>query len=271
MNCKIFLQTQVELVTGSALKDFTHVARLTLKICKKKKCKPIWHNILFPVISGTIAELITFLAYIPLDVIQQRHVLLNFPQLSQSTVLTTTTTTTATTSAIAATSSARTAKKSSSVWNTISTIYREHNRKFIKSFYIGTWATFVQVMPTTGLRWAIYELSKDMLDATTFTGYSMSGALSGFTVAVLVNPIDIARTRIQTKQGHYGQTSVWKLLRQIAKHEGFWKGFSKGIAPRVSFSVCESMIFLDFYEIIIRFSTIELPDSHFDDDVSVRL
>ena len=84
-------------------------------------------------------------------------------------------------------------------------------------------------------------------------GYSVAGICGGVTTALLTNPIDCIRTRIQTQKGTYGETKILPVVKRIYRNEGLM-AFSKGLGARISLLVMEGILFADFYEILMYFS-----------------
>ncbi|ETN97250.1 hypothetical protein RFI_40281, partial [Reticulomyxa filosa] len=121
------------------------------------------------------------------------------------------------------------------------------------SFYRGTGAALLQYVPSSGIWWASYEAFKYLLCANNGATYTCAGALGGLVTGILTNPFDIARTRIQTRTGDYGQTNPFKLLKVIVKKEK-WHGLTKGVAPRVALLTLEGTLFADCYEILLYLS-----------------
>ncbi|ETO16951.1 hypothetical protein RFI_20387, partial [Reticulomyxa filosa] len=204
---------------------FAHVGVYTM--CKHKfselnMSNPIWHNTIFPFVSGLVAETVSVFAYVPQEVVQQRYIL-SHPNSGVT------------------------------IWKTIRQVYNEHNRNIFQTFYRGTGAALLQYVPSSGVWWASYEAFKYLLHADSYVTYTIAGAMGGLATGTLTNPLDIARTRIQTRSGDYQQTNSFKLLRYIIKKEGF-QGLTKGIAPRVALLTLEGTMFAECYEILLRLS-----------------
>ena len=136
----------------------------------------------------------------------------------------------------------------------IRTIYREGG---VRSFWRGTFAAYASYLPSSGLWWGSYEAYKHLIcrqkSRQNLLGYSVAGICGGVTTALLTNPIDCIRTRIQTQKGTYGETKILPVVKRIYRNEGLM-AFSKGLGARISLLVMEGILFADFYEILMYFS-----------------
>ena len=93
-------------------------------------------------------------------------------------------------------------------------------------------------------------------DEVTYFGIQgLSGILAGFTSVLCSNPMDVIKTRIQTMnltpelQSHPIRTAFRCLIRE----EG-WKGFTRGLTPRVVAVIPTSLLMVFAYETTKRFS-----------------
>eukprot|EP01084_Bolivina_argentea_P069148 125877_1 len=84
--------------------------------------------------------------------------------------------------------------------------------------------------------------------------YSLAGSCGGLTVAVFTNPIDVIKTRLQTQISTYGETRIWPLVQKLYTREGLYV-FSKGVGARIGLLVLEGIVFADFYELLMHFSS----------------
>ena len=178
---------------------------------------------LIPLVSGLIAESVAVFAYVPQEVVAQRLQL---------------------------------APKDVRLFEIIKSIYHEQG---IQSFWRGTMAAYASYLPSSGIWWGSYEAYKHLIckekSRQNLLGYSVAGVCGGVTTALLTNPIDIIRTRIQTQRGTYGSTKILPVIGRLYKNEGIL-AFSKGLGARISLLVLEGILFADFYEIMMYFSKI---------------
>jgi len=176
---------------------------------------------LIPLVSGLLAESAAVLAYVPQEVVAQRL------QLSPRGV---------------------------KLFDIIKEVYQENG---VRSFWRGTYAAYASYLPGSAIWWGCYEGYKNVIckerHRRNLFGYSAAGILGGLTTAVLTNPIDIIRTRIQTQKGTYGAHKIVPVICNVYKHEGML-GFSKGVGARIGLLVLEGILFADFYEIMMYFS-----------------
>jgi len=89
--------------------------------------------------------------------------------------------------------------------------------------------------------------------------YTLCGFCGGSLMGLLTNPIDVVRTRIQTEVGNYGERNIVGVVKQIAKNEGVVRGFSKGVASKVTLAALEGVMFGDFYQLLLFCSRMEMP------------
>eukprot|EP01084_Bolivina_argentea_P006272 11899_1 len=182
------------------------------------------YNSLIPMISGLIAETCAVLCFVPQEVVAQRL------QLSPT---------------------------DTKLFDIIKTIYYENG---MRSFWRGTFAAYASYLPSSGIWWGSYEGYKHLIcrkkEMQNLFGYSIAGVFGGVTTAMFTNPIDVIRTRIQTQKGTYGSTKIMRVVSNLYKNEGIF-AFSKGLGARIALLVLEGILFADFYEIMMYFSTIK--------------
>jgi hypothetical protein len=143
----------------------------------------------------------------------------------------------------------------------------------VGGFYRGFWASISACLPQGMIWWMVYEEVKVKLESAreghqgheksrgsggagggegvTFS-HGAAGAAAGFTASTLTNPLDVAKTRIQTGRLCYGGTNTISVLSRAIKHEGFalvWKG----LFGRVAVSIPSSIFHGACYEAIMGF------------------
>lgn len=108
----------------------------------------------------------------------------------------------------------------------------------VRAFYAGYTTTLLMSMPYHGIYFAGYESLRKILKRGSETEFDimahfLSGAGAGSLAAVLTNPFDVAKTRLQT-QGDMGRhySGLVKTLVQMKREEGY-QVFLKGMKPRV--------------------------------------
>jgi hypothetical protein len=86
---------------------------------------------------------------------------------------------------------------------------------------------------------------------------AFAGAMAGITAASITNPLDVAKTRIQTGRLVHGSSSVLKVLHTAMKSEGPGV-MTKGLLSRIAIAVPSSVIMGLSYEFIMKFSQVEV-------------
>jgi len=129
--------------------------------------------------------------------------------------------------------------------------------------------------PASAVWWAAYEQSKivfsDWVSATKKDGVvvvenhkavqMVSGAIAGWTMVVLTNPMDVIKTRLQTQ--HHQQnidtqvqtlySNSFSAMKVMLREEG-WRVFTKGIGPRLLTTTFFSSWFGLIYETVLHYS-----------------
>jgi solute carrier family 25, member 44 len=130
-------------------------------------------------------------------------------------------------------------------------------REGVKGFYRGFWASVVQMAPGSSIWWTSYSLyrraGQAMLGPTPADHHHravemISGALAGTTVAVLVNPLDVIRTRVQVNG-----TPLLATTRAILLEEGL-RGLTAGMLARVWTLAPNGVLIMSAYELTKRLS-----------------
>ncbi|KYQ91678.1 mitochondrial substrate carrier family protein [Tieghemostelium lacteum] len=159
-------------------------------------------------------------------------------------------------------------------------IYKERS---IRGLYRGFGATMIRNVPYSGIWWGTYELSKEKLHKCNIReylnlkqrkdqflnvhvddGYKVHNEdplvhfISGFTAAViattLTNPLDVAKTRLQTGVFEsMKNTNFYTVIRDTIKKEGV-RALWKGLVPSLLTSAPYSMISIFLYEEVKKLS-----------------
>lgn len=135
-------------------------------------------------------------------------------------------------------------------------LYREGG---FKSFYRGYFASLICFVPSSACWWLLYNYFNELLvslpNAPTMPYTLMnglSGTLSGATVSIMTNPLDLLRANIQVHRPS-SYTSAVKYLWKEDK----WRIFNKGLTARLTQSCISSTIIALGYETMKRFSVDE--------------
>lgn len=131
-----------------------------------------------------------------------------------------------------------------------------------RGLYRGMVPTLIRDVPFSGLYVLIYTRLKTLLElefpqAPTYGVHFTSGVVAGVLATSVVHPADVVKTRMQLSimdKGTHGELKSMKnslTLRQtvekILSEEG-WRGFKKGIAPRVLKRTLSTAVTWTIYE-----------------------
>lgn len=141
----------------------------------------------------------------------------------------------------------------SSVLNCILRVQAEHG---LSAFFAGFRATILMNVPFTAVYFSGYESAKKVIldwraiDEKEFSPLShcAAGGLAGGLAAAASNPLDVARTRLQT-QGEVGARrykGLQHVLYSIKVEEGY-QGLFRGVRARVMFHMPAAAICLSSY------------------------
>lgn len=110
----------------------------------------------------------------------------------------------------------------------------------LRAFYISYPTTLTMTVPFTAAQFSVYEWAKKVLNPS--ESYSplthvTAGGFSGAVAAALTNPLDVAKTLLQTRGNSTDSTirnasGMLEAIQIIKKREGF-RGYTRGLAPRV--------------------------------------
>lgn len=110
----------------------------------------------------------------------------------------------------------------------------------IRAFYISYPTTLTMTVPFTAAQFSVYEWAKKVLNPSeTYspTTHIMAGGFSGAVAAAITNPLDVAKTLLQTRGSSTDATirnaSGMREACMIIKQREGLKGFARGLAPRV--------------------------------------
>ncbi|KAE8218202.1 hypothetical protein CF319_g7876 [Tilletia indica] len=110
----------------------------------------------------------------------------------------------------------------------------------LRAFYISYPTTLTMTVPFTAAQFTVYEWAKKVLNPTERYSpitHAISGGFAGAVAAAITNPLDVAKTLLQTR-GNSQDAQIRKAngmieaFRIIHEREGM-KGFARGIKPRI--------------------------------------
>lgn len=140
---------------------------------------------------------------------------------------------------------------------TIDVIEKIYNRHGIMGFYKGTLPSAFSYALSSGGFWFAYTSYGDIFAAAlpSWVPHSLllplAGASASVSVALVFNPIDLVRTRVQvTKQSPSVAASL------LWKEEGMAGLFTKGFSARAAHSALSSTLVIGVYEFIKRLSVL---------------
>lgn len=129
---------------------------------------------------------------------------------------------------------------------------------------VGLWrgmgAHLVSFMPQAAVWWASYEESKSFLSRRGPAAWQgmpvhfLAGISAGVVNAVVTNPLDTMKVRVQTKVG--AGTSAFNCLYQMVLREGL-QGLGKGLAPKILMAAPVSALSGVCYEVVMSLSHIK--------------
>eukprot|EP01134_Creolimax_fragrantissima_P002689 CFRG2689T1 len=143
----------------------------------------------------------------------------------------------------------------------------------VRGLYRGFMPSITMYAPSSGIWWATYGFvqknANSRLVHTTEDGekfrvpvQAISGMTAGMTAAVLTNPLDVLKTRIQTSRSKLG---IIGTAKHLIKTEGII-GFSNGLTARLMNSAPVSILMITVYELVKRLSQKPVPHLHLDSD-----
>lgn len=133
-----------------------------------------------------------------------------------------------------------------------------YRREGFRAFFISYPTTVLMNIPYTSIHFITYETCKHILrdksgkfeEAHQPWKHIVAGAIAGATGAAFSNPFDVVKTTLQT-QGHFGTRyrGLIDAMIHIYKLSG-WRGFLKGITPRMLFCAPSAAITWTSYEYV---------------------
>lgn len=123
--------------------------------------------------------------------------------------------------------------------------------KGISTLWTGILPTLLRDVPFSAIYWGTYENTKKrILFKNEFLRNFLCGYVSGVLAAIITNPIDVVKTRMQASfkdtSNHYNTTA--HSIKTIIQEDGF-RGFTRGMGPRLLRIGPSSAIMISTYEL----------------------
>ncbi len=117
------------------------------------------------------------------------------------------------------------------------TVYRNEG---LSAFYVSYPTTLTMTVPFTAVQFTVYEQLKSFLNphgAYSPSTHILAGGLAGAVAGAVTNPLDVAKTILQTRGTSHDPEirhckGLFDAFRIIWQRDGL-KGFSRGLSPRV--------------------------------------
>lgn len=124
-----------------------------------------------------------------------------------------------------------------SVWQCARSLY---NTEGLRAFYLSYPTTLTMTVPFTAIQFATYEWSQSIVNPSNSYSpltHAVAGGFAGATAAAFTNPLDVAKTLLQTRGSSsdkeiHNTTTMSRAFQLIYKREGM-RGFMRGLTPRI--------------------------------------
>ncbi|CCE61980.1 hypothetical protein TPHA_0B03080 [Tetrapisispora phaffii CBS 4417] len=143
---------------------------------------------------------------------------------------------------------------SEKTWSVTKNIYHKEG---LRAFYYSYPTTIAMNIPFVSLNFVIYESSTKLFNPTNEYNplvHCLCGGLSGATCAAITTPLDCIKTVLQVRGSKSVSLEVMKKANTFRKaadaiyHVHGWKGFLRGIKPRIIANVPATAISWTAYE-----------------------
>jgi len=122
----------------------------------------------------------------------------------------------------------------------VSTARSVYKAEGLRAFYVSYPTTLTMTVPFTAVQFSIYEWAKKVLNPSESyspISHAAAGGFSGAVAAAVTNPLDVAKTLLQTRGGSSDMeiknaNGMIEAMKIIHRREGM-KGFARGLTPRV--------------------------------------
>jgi len=186
-------------------------------------------------IAGFCASLAAQTITVPVDIISQKQMM----NINKKVVVSTITEAKST--------------RNQTAWTVILDIYRKYG---LRGFYKGYLASLLTYTPSSAIWWASYysftQLYGNMVADNTpvIVIQGLSGPSASAVAAVITNPADTIRTRLQVEGG---SSSIGSVALKLYKEEGI-RALHKGLTARLASSLPSGFIIIVGYESVKRLS-----------------
>ena len=139
----------------------------------------------------------------------------------------------------------------------------------IRGLYRGLGATLMSFMPSSAIWWAVYgSLRSHVYPLVSDKGLVVEtasnlgcGILSGWASVCLLNPLDVAKTRLQTQEQKPGvPKNIFSMAWRILRTEGVTSIWLKGLTARMTGTAFFSAWTIAMYELVKKASYIDKVD-----------
>lgn len=137
----------------------------------------------------------------------------------------------------------------------------------LRGFFKGYWASVWTYAPSSAVWWAAYGFirriqldGKEHEEVTPVTIVKQAGAggVAGLVSAVITNPLDVVRARIQVEGRVGDRLTLFSALRDLWRNEGAG-GMMNGVTARMIHNGLSGVLLISTYELVKRLS---LRDEH---------
>lgn len=138
-------------------------------------------------------------------------------------------------------------------------------REGVRGLYRGLGATLISFVPSSAIWWAVYgalrsavyPVVSDKGIVAETAGNLACGVLSGWASVCLLNPLDVAKTRLQTQEQRPGNPkNIFSMAWTILRAEGVASIWVKGLTARMTGTAMFSAWTIAMYEIVKKVSYI---------------
>lgn len=121
------------------------------------------------------------------------------------------------------------------------------------SFYKGILPPLLAETPKRAVKFFTFEQYKSMYSYGSYLTpgivFTLSGLSSGLTEAVVINPFEVVKVKLQAERNKFAeQSSTYKTAREIVRKDGFGlKGLNKGLTSTLGRNGVFNMVYFGFY------------------------
>jgi asparaginyl-tRNA synthetase len=145
----------------------------------------------------------------------------------------------------------------SSIWNCATTMFRAEG---LTAFYVSYPTTLCMTVPFTALQFTAYEsISKSLNPTGDYDPYThcFAGGIAGGLAAGVTTPLDVIKTLLQTRGTATDEElrkvrGLWNAGQLIMRRDG-WRGFFRGLTPRIVTTMPSTAICWSAYEMAKAF------------------